>query len=238
MIASDDFTYVGTELELFAKATNWKNYFAKELRPYITGRIIEVGAGLGSTTKYLCDQSYARWLCLDPDASHVAHIKELIAAQKLPRCCEVRCGVLADLAPNECADTIIYIDVLEHIKDDEGEMRVAAAHLAPQGHIVILAPAFKVLHSPFDEAVGHYRRYTRKDAKRLTGQLLNQRATFFLDSVGFFASALNRFIMRKSQPCIRDIQIWDKMIVPTSIVTDKLFSGLFGRSIVMVWQKP
>ena len=237
MIASTEFSYVGTELELFAKATNWKNYFSRKLRPYIGGSVIEVGAGLGGSTKYLCDLSHVHWLCLDPDAYNVSHLKALIATRKLPPCCEARCGVLADLSPDEFADTIIYIDVLEHIENDEGEMHVAAAHLVPGGHIVALSPAFNFLYSPFDEAIGHYRRYVRKDARRLASQSLTLQATFFLDSAGFFASALNRLILRKSQPSIGDIQIWDKAIVPISLLTDKILGRLFGKSIVMVWQK-
>jgi len=235
--ASAEFSYVGTELELFAKATNWKNYVGKKLRPYIAGNVIEVGAGLGASTKYLCNLSHGRWICLEPDANHVSHLKGLIAARKLPPCCEAICGVLADLAPAEFADTIIYIDVLEHIERDEEEMRVAAAHLAARGHIVMLSPAFNFLYSPFDEAIGHYRRYVYADAMRLTVQSLTLQAIFFLDSVGFFVSASNRLVLRKSQPSMRDIQIWDKTIVPISVLTDKICSPLFGRSIVMIWQK-
>ncbi len=69
------FSYVGTELGLFANATNWKSYVSRKLRPYIEGGVIEVGAGIGGSTKYLCDRSYGRWLCLDPDANHVSHLK-------------------------------------------------------------------------------------------------------------------------------------------------------------------
>jgi SAM-dependent methyltransferase len=231
------FSYMGTELEVFAKATNWKNYVSKKLRPYITGSVIEVGAGLGSSTKYLCDRTHVRWLCLDPDANHSSHLKSLIAAGKLPPCCEARCGVLADLDRSDVADTILYVDVLEHIQDDEAEMLIAAAHLAPGGHIVVLGPAFNSISSPLDKAVGHYRRYERDDATRLSSQSLSLQATFFLDSAGFFASASNRLILRKSLPSARDIKIWDKLIVPVSILTDKILGSFFGRSIVMVWRK-
>jgi hypothetical protein len=145
--------------------------------------------------------------------------------------------VLADLASDECADTIIYIDVLEHIEDDQGEMRVAAAHLVAGGHIVMLSPAFNFLYSPFDKAIGHYRRYTPKHAERLTVAPLTLKRVFFLDSVGYFVSAVNRLIVRTSQPSIHQIQFWDKAIVPVSVLTDRIFGGLFGRSVVMIWQK-
>jgi hypothetical protein len=196
-----------------------------------------VGAGLDSLTNYLSDQDHIWWLCIDPDANHISHLEGLIGAHKLPPCCEARCGVLADLDANKRADTIIYIDVLEHIEDDEGEVRVAATHLATGGHIVMLSPAFNFLYSPFDKAIGHQRRYARKDAGRLTARSLTLKRVFFLDSVGYFVSAVNRLIMRSSQPSVRQIQLWDKAIVPVSTFTDKIFSRLFGRSVVMVWQR-
>ena len=236
MTTSTQFSYLGTELELFEKATNWKNYVGRKLGPYLAESIVEVGAGRGGSTKYLCDGSYSRWICLDPDSDHVSHLKGLISARKLPPCCEARCGILANL-PEECADTIIYIDVLEHIEDDENEMRIAAIHLVTGGHIVMLSPAFNFLYSPFDEAIGHKRRYTRKDAGRLTVHPLTLKRVFFMDSLGYFVSAVNRLIMRSSHPSIHQIQFWDKAIVPISGVTDKIFGRWFGRSVVMIWQK-
>ena len=231
------YSYVGNELCLFANATNWKNYVGRKLRPYMAGSVIEVGAGFGGSTNYLFDPNYDRWLCLDPDPVHVSHLKDLIAVGKLPPSCEARCGVLADLASDEYADTIIYIDVLEHIENDEGEMRVAADHLAAGGRIVMLSPALNFLYSPFDAAIGHYRRYAPKDAKRLTVPPLSLERCFFLDSLGYFLSAFNRVVMRTAQPSIHQIQFWDKAIVPVSGVTDQIFGSLFGRSVVMIWHK-
>ena len=237
MTASTEFSYVGTELELFAKATNWKNYVGRKLRPYIAGSVIEVGAGLGGSTKYLCDRSHVRWLCLDPDANHVSHLKDLIAARKLPPCCEARCGVLADLAPDECADTIIYIDVLEHIENDEGEMRVAATHLAAGGPHRNALASVQFSLQPLRRGYRALQTIRTQRCQTSNGSAADLGAIFFLDSSGYFVSALNRLIMRTSQPSVQQIQIWDKAIVPVSLLTDKIFGRLFGRSVVMIWQK-
>src|SRR5262245_1378318 len=178
--------YQGSELELFGKAINWKRYWSSKVRPYVGGDVIEVGAGLGVSTEYLCKQHNARWICLDPDPRFASHLLNRINAGELPACCQARCGVLADLNPDERTDTILYIDVLEHIENDEGEMGVAAAFLRTGGRIVVLAPAFNWLYSPFDKAIGHFRRYTRFDAVRLTVPSLTLERTFLLDSVGVF----------------------------------------------------
>jgi hypothetical protein len=86
-----------------------------------------------------------------------------------------------------------------------------------------------------DKAIGHYGRYTRKDAARLTVHPLTLKRVFFIDSLGYFVSAVIRLIMRASHPSIHQIQFWDKVIVPISGLTDKVFGRFFGR--VMIWQK-
>jgi SAM-dependent methyltransferase len=229
--------YESSDLEVFAKATNWKTYWSDKLRPYVRGQVIEVGAGLGVSTKYLCIQESPKWLCLDPDPSHVAQLARMIAAGELPGCCEARGGVLADLSPDVLADTIMYIDVLEHIEADEKEISLAASHLRVGGHIVVLSPAFGFLYSPFDKAVGHYRRYEKSDVGRLTANTLVLVDAYFLDSIGFLASLTNRMLLKSSMPTSSQIALWDRVMIPLSKYADILFKSLFGRSIVMIWRK-
>ena len=82
------------------------------------------------------------------------------SAQSDPRCPSLAvsgtCAVLNRVrAPaDERFDTILYIDVLEHIDDDLGELARSATHLRPGGHLIVLAPAHQALYSPFDKAIG------------------------------------------------------------------------------------
>ncbi len=110
-----DFAYVGSELELFAKVTNWKAYFASRITPHLGDDVLEVGAGLGGTTKTLCLRPHRRWVCLEPDPQLVATLATAHAAGQLPACCVPKVGTLADLDPAELFDSLLYIDVLEHI---------------------------------------------------------------------------------------------------------------------------
>ncbi len=156
------FTYVGSELDLFSAAKNWKSYFRDQLKPYIGEDVLEVGAGLGGTTRVLCRGTERRWACLEPDASLVARLDREIRSGALPRCCESRLGTLEKFDESETFDTILYMDVLEHIEDDRAEVARAARHLRTGGHVIALSPAHQWLFTPFDRAIGHYRRYTRR----------------------------------------------------------------------------
>ena len=72
MVSKD---YAGKELDLFAEAWNWKSYYSSFLRPYLEGNVLEVGAGIGGATIFLCDGSQDSWVCLEPDAKLAKRIK-------------------------------------------------------------------------------------------------------------------------------------------------------------------
>ena len=235
---STKINYQGTELPTFADAINWKTYWSKSLSRYATGTVIEVGAGIGSSTRYICSHfGIDRCICIEPDPSLAAQLSKLVSAGSLPNYCEIKCGILSDLGLNVKANAIFYIDVLEHIENDMEEVATAATHLMPGGRLVVLSPAFSWLYTPFDKALGHYRRYSRKDVNRLTAPELEVERVFFLDSLGMFLSMGNRLLLRSKAPTIGQIRLWDQKFVPISSYVDRIFGSIAGRSIVIVWKK-
>ena len=105
----------------------------------------------------------------------------------------------------------------------------------PGGRIVVLTPAHQSLFSPFDAAIGHFRRYDRASLGRLSPCGLER--MFFLDAVGLFASGANRLLLRQSMPTLGQIQTWDRWIIPVSRVVDPLLGFRAGKTIVGIWRK-
>ncbi|MGA8757243.1 MAG: methyltransferase domain-containing protein [Stellaceae bacterium] len=126
--------YIGTELEIFAAASNWKSYIAQKIGPFIDGRVLEVGAGIGANTRVLYSARVSEWTCLEPDPDLAGRIKWPRKHGGLPRCCRVVNGTVAALESSGPFDTILYLDVLEHIANDRAELACAARLLSPQGH--------------------------------------------------------------------------------------------------------
>lgn len=228
-----NYNYVGTELELFSGAKNWKNYYYRMIRPYLGAEILEVGAGIGGTTKVLCRQKHERWVCLEPDSMLIDTLK---TDPNLPQTCEIKAGSLVNLSQEDCFDAILYIDVLEHIEDDQLEVQRAMTHLKPGGFLIVLAPAHQWLFSPFDRAVGHYRRYNHSMMKKLTPEGLKIVRLNYLDSVGLFASLSNRWLKQR-MPTQAQIKLWDTWMVPLSKMIDPILQYRSGKSILGVWQK-
>jgi SAM-dependent methyltransferase len=228
---------VGDELELFEKAVCWKAYFRSRLRPFLLGKVLEVGAGLGGTTRLLCDGRQEQWTALEPDADLLVQFRQRLQRQPLPLPIEMLAGTTADLQGRRF-DAVLYIDVLEHIEADREEVGRAATLLNPGGRLVVLAPAHNWLFTPFDRAIGHFRRYTARSLKALSPPGLGLERLFYLDAVGLLASLGNRLLLRQEMPSARQIRVWDRFLVPLSRWVDPLLGYRLGKTVVAVWRKP
>jgi Methyltransferase domain len=232
-----EFKYVGSELELFAVANNWRSYWHRQIRPYLRGDILEVGAGIGSNTTLLSPGGEGRWVCLEPDRDLFDHLVKTLKKAHSSFSHEVICGTLQTLSDQQF-DTIIYIDVLEHIEHDREELHQATSHLRSTGHLIILSPAHQCLFSPFDAAIGHFRRYNRSMLRDISPPCLRLVRLRYVDSVGVIVSAANLLLLRQSIPTEGQIRFWDQWIVPLSRVLDPCFGYKIGKSIISVWYKP
>jgi hypothetical protein len=102
---------------------------------------------------------------------------------------------------------------------------------------VVLAPAHQFLFSPFDGAIGHWRRYNGAALANLTPRGCRIRARLALDSAGFLASLANRLLLKASMPSRGQIAFWDRVLVPISRIVDALTGRIFGKTVVMVWSR-
>lgn len=230
-------TYPGAELVLFGRAAHWKRYLQRTLGPWIGGRVLEVGAGIGETSRALASEQCVSWCCLEPDPVLLAALEASLAERPLPAPAETIRGTLADVDPGRRFDSVLYVDVLEHIARDAEELARAASHLADGGRLIVVAPAHPFLYSPFDTAIGHYRRYSRRTLRAAAPPDLVAERIFYLDAAGCLASAANRFLLRQSMPTARQVRIWDRILVPASVRIDPLFRHRLGKTVVGVWRK-
>ena len=225
--------YVGSELDLFAKAVRWKAYWRTEIRPYLRGSVLEVGAGNGNNTRWLADSPVERWVCIEPDPQ----LCDRLRATPFPRAPAVLAGTLEDLPETERFDSILYLDVLEHIAEDRSELQRAASHLTPGGHLIVLSPAHQWLYSPFDRAIGHQRRYSERSLRACGPEPLSLVTIRYLDAAGLIASLGNRLFLNQSMPTESQLRFWDSWLVPVSCRLDRLLGHRVGKSILAVWRR-
>ena len=148
-------------LQSMRRARGLNRWVLEQFRRYLGQRVVEAGCGIGNFTELLLDRE--RLVCLDSDPLYVEMMKwrlghlENLRAERFD---------LSDTAAyqtlkSEAVDTIVCLNVLEHIAPDEAVLRAYYDLLEPGGHAIILVPAHPWLYGPCDAAIGHERRYTQ-----------------------------------------------------------------------------
>jgi len=227
------FEYQGRELDIFAHAARWKRYWVSRVIQWVRGDVLEVGAGLGTNTLLLQSSAVRSWHCLEPDPELGVRLHAAIA--DLPATA-ASTGTIRTLAEHRF-DSILYLDVLEHIQADLDELSMAASMLRPGGHLVVLSPAHQFLFSEFDASIGHYRRYNRNSLQACSPPDCRLEAMFYLDCAGVLLSLANRLLLRQRMPTVRQIQAWDTYVVPISQIVDPVLKYRVGKTVVGVWTR-
>ena len=197
---------------------------------------MEVGSGIGINTKYLFNAStnVTSWCLVEPDPTLATQIEVNTENFNLPKK-KIINGTISSVLDKKF-DTIIYIDVLEHIEESRKEIELIKTYLKPNGHAIILVPAFNFMYNVFDKRIGHFRRYDKKLLKDELNSQMSIVKLFYLDSVGFFTSLLNKYILKKELPTTKNIWVWDKIIIPISKISDILFLRSFGKSLIGIFK--
>jgi 2-polyprenyl-3-methyl-5-hydroxy-6-metoxy-1,4-benzoquinol methylase len=228
-------SYIGTELDVFSHATNWKHYLRELVAPHLKGHVLEVGGGIGTTTAAFRTGAQTSWTALEPDAELAHRLSERVS--QLPHTVRIVIGTVGALQSTPLFDCVIYIDVLEHIEKDADELQRAAARVKPGGAIIVLSPAHQALYTAFDAAIGHFRRYDRASLSALTPAGTTLVEMRYLDSAGLWLSIGNRVLLRSSSPTVSQIRLWDRWCIPVSRRVDRLFGNRLGKSILAVWRR-
>jgi SAM-dependent methyltransferase len=170
---------------------------------YLGRRILEIGSGIGNQTRYFADRE--RVVASDIDPYYVQTLRERFDGQENLRIASFRFPLspadIADLQ-NERLDTIVCLNVLEHIEDHHGTLDDCAKVLPPGGHLVLLVPSLKALYGTLDINLHHFRRYEKEPLRQLLSQHGFEVDTLrFINRVAVFGWWLSsRVLKRKVLP--------------------------------------
>lgn len=232
-----EYRYVGNELDTFSLAINWKKYWSSFVNKIEGHSVLEVGAGIGENTALLHRSGLTTFVSIEPDEYLCSRLKHKIASTLGLEHVEVHCKRTSELSSNSKYSKIVYIDVLEHIEGDSEELIVASQLLENDGKLVILSPAHNFLFSPFDKRIGHFRRYNRSSIEKIVPHNLKIIDFKYLDCIGLFASLANKVLLRQSDPTRTQIYFWDRLMVPISMILDRLLGYRAGKTVLVIMQR-
>lgn len=233
--------YIGRDLEAMDLAENYHEWIWDLMRPFVGKNIVEVGAGTGSFSKLILRSAPESLSLVEPSAMFEA-LRE--ATSSVGEATTVRlfnttfAEAAAAIASERRPDTVIYVNVLEHVENDEAELRTVYETLQNSGRICIFVPAMPVLFSRYDRHLGHYRRYKLGELTRKC-----ERAGFsisfarWMDLPGTMPWFLKYKLMRSMNMEAWAVRLYDKMVVPVARRVEKLLHPPRGKNVVVVGEK-
>lgn len=219
-------------LESMSRATWYNNWTVKRFEKHLKGEILEIGCGIGSFTQTL--PRYGSVHAIDIDEIGVRKTKLKTKEAKVGYG-DIETGEY--FFKNKKFDTIICINVLEHIKNDEKALSNISSLLKPKGTLILLIPAHPILYGAIDKAIGHYRRYIKREVigmlKKTGLQVVLAKRMNFLGAFGWFISGR---IMKEISLQEKKLKIFDRL-APFILPWEELVEPPFGTSFLIIAEK-
>lgn len=225
-------------LESISGADRFNRWMYETIRPFCTGRTLEIGGGIGNISQ-----------CF------LAEGKELVVTELQEEYCEIirkrfsdhprlKEVIAMDIVDPDfdrkysgffgSFDTVFALNVVEHIADDRLALKNCKKLLKKGGHLIILVPAFQTLFNHFDTALGHFRRYTLKtlhpvfEANELT--VIHRQYFNLIGILGWWVSGS---LLRKKVIPEGQMKLYN-FFVPVFRIIDKISNKWFGLSVILV----
>jgi len=204
----------------------------EEFAPYLGQHVLEVGAGIGQLTALLADQvGPEKLLGIEPDKDFALLFKE--------RCPNIRLleGTISALPKDTPCDTIVSVNVIEHIRDHVEELARYRERLSSSGgYICILTPAHPELYAKIDEDFGHFRRYTKSSMREaLVTAGFEPKVIQYFNFPGYFVWLLNFKLLQRRTFNPLMVRIYDRMIFRLShLIEQNLLRPPLGQSVLAI----
>jgi len=221
-------------LERLARAPRFNRWLFDRIAPWIGSQVLEIGAGIGNLSVFLADGG--RVVLTDTRPDYLARLRERFADRPNVTVARLYLPELdGDLAAQRF-DTIVCLNVLEHVLDDIGGLRVIRTLLAPEGRLVLLVPALPALFGPLDEALGHHRRYTPaelRDKFTATGLRATHVEYFNLAAIpGWWLAG--RVLRRRLIPS-GSLALYDALVPLFRL--ERFLPGRVGQSLIAIGER-
>ena len=225
--------YTGREMESMDFAVNYHRWILDTFQPFLGTHIIEVGAGTGAFSEMLLANNPESLILLEPSSNLYPLLLNRMGPER------ARKSTLREASlPPATSDSILYVNVLEHVEDDTAELAAVYTMLAPGGRVFIFAPANRWLMSDIDLLMGHCRRYTLDELIlkcRSAGFEIHMAKHF--DVLGIAPWWVKYRILKSTKMEPRLVQLYDRFVVPVARVLEGWMPPPLGKSIILVGEK-
>ena len=235
---SADWSYELRSIEAGEALDHYTRWILEPFWPHLRGRVIEVGAGIGSIAEYylpFVDEA----VLVEPAGNLFPSLERKVSrfttAKPVTGFVEELVGkdVRGTRVEPATFDAAVMINVLEHVPDDVGVLRTLHTLLKPGHKIFLFVPAMPSLYGPIDERIGHLRRYTRETLEACVREAgFDIDFTEYFDWLGSIPWFLTNRVLRQSEVSAKGLKTYDRFVVPMCrLVDDLLKPQKFGKNL-------
>jgi SAM-dependent methyltransferase len=218
-------------------AGNYNRWVAGRFAAYAGRAILEVGIGHGGYRRFFPDAT--RYVGIDIDAAMVERARAAYPRDTFRVVDAADPKFVAETGGG--FDSVLCVNVLEHIEDDRTAAANMIAALRPGGHLFLFVPAFGFLYNDLDRLAGHVRRYTKsrlRDALPAEAEVIQLAYFNPVGAVGWWANNFVKHGSLETREVTSQVALFDRWLVPVSRAVDPVTRGFFGQSVVCVARRP
>jgi SAM-dependent methyltransferase len=211
-----------------------------QFKPFLGNRVLEVGCGVGSIMAQLGPREILMGIDVEPDILEFARAR--FAGQKNHLFANLDITTLsgADVAElkRHRFDSILTINVLEHVKDDAAAVATMSEVLGPGGVLLVLVPAHPALYGAYDRMEGHFRRYTKRGLRDLISRSgLAMERMYRFNAVGAAGWWMQYRMLRRTIHSQGHFKLLQSILPALKAVESRLKPPI-GLSLVAIARKP
>ncbi len=222
-----------TSLVLLREQYHYNHWIYSNLRPFVRGRICDVGCGIGNITQFLLN--YDQVVGIEPSADSFRQAQAYFSNHLNVRLINAFLSdVPQEVAPAGSFDTVLCVNVLCEIEDEIAALRAMRQLCRPGGNVVVLAAAHMGLYGALDRAYGFYRRHSRRSLRRAFESAgLRPTTAFHMNALGFFGWWWHSRVLKRKQIGTGSTRFFERL-VPFLDAFERVVRPPFGQSLVMV----
>lgn len=220
-------------LESMSQTVWYNKWILEKFKEFLHGDILEVGCGIGNFTNELI--RYGKVWAIDIDREYVTKTMKKVDGKAEVGFGDIEKGKY--FFSGQKFDSIVCLNVLEHIKDDRSALNNLLNLLKPRGRLILLMPAHQFLYGEIDKSIGHFRRYDKSEInKKLINmgfQATKSRRLNFLGALGWFIAGK---ILKQVTVQEGNIKIFN-LIAPILLQLENFIEPPVGTSIIIVAER-
>jgi 2-polyprenyl-3-methyl-5-hydroxy-6-metoxy-1,4-benzoquinol methylase len=238
---TEKIAYVGKDLEAMSFAVNYHKWILDEFRPFLGKSVVEVGAGTGSFSELILEENIDSLSLVEPSEmfeSLTANVSQIKNKTRVDYYHSIFSQVAAEIQDKQKPDSIIYVNVLEHIEDDRLELKYIHKTLGKGGRVFVFVPALMSLYGEFDRKIGHFRRYTKSEVEEKCAaagfKILKSK---YFDLAGILPWFVKYKVLKSDSLDSGAVTLYDKMAIPFVKGMEKFVNVPLGKNVLLIAEK-